>query len=436
MSENGGDLGERFGVTGLRLEGGRLIETGPRLAAGRRADAADEDAIRVVLIESDAGNLAALRAGVGELDGFVVAGEATRHEHGLREVMKARPGLVVIGLDDAEATLALAERLADAYPEAAVFLAASNSSGELVKRAMRVGAREFLARPPEPHEMREALGRLLHQRAQAKTPHRSTGEIIAIFGAKGGLGATFLAANLAVLMAGISERRAAIVDLDLEVGDVATFLNLKAQHSILDLVDPEGGLDATLVKSALAPHSSGLMVLAQPEDAADADRIRAADVGQALSRLKTMFEYVIVDTNRRFDERTLEALDLADHILLLVALDLPTIRNARRCLEVFRRLGHAERLKLILNRHRPSKGTERLERSFGFPIYWRLPDDYATAISSINAGVPATEVAADTELARGLKALAGRLAGRGHSAALKAAPARSRGGLLKRLLST
>jgi pilus assembly protein CpaE len=435
MSENG-DLRERFGVSGLRLEGGRLVETGSRLTAGRRTATPDDEAIRVVLIESDAGNLAALRAAVGEFGGFVVAGEATRQEHGLREVMKARPGLVVIGLADPEATLALSERLADAYPEAEIVIAASDCSGNLVKRAMRAGAREFLARPPEPQEIREALDRLLHQRALAKTPHRATGEIIAVFGAKGGLGATFLAANLAVLMAGMSERRAAIVDLDLEVGDVATFLNMKAEHSILDLVDPQGGLDTTLVRSALAPHASGLMVLAQPEDAADADRIRAADVGQALSRLKTMFEYVVVDTNRRFDERTLEALDLADHILLLVSLDLPTIRNARRCLEVFRRLGHAERLKLILNRHRPSKGTERLERSFGFPIYWRLPDDYATAISSINAGVPATEVAADTELARGLKALAARLAGHSPSAAFKAPPARSRGGLLRRLLST
>jgi pilus assembly protein CpaE len=350
--------------------------------------------------------------------------------------MKARPAVVIVGFEQDDEALDLAAKLAELCPDVTLFVTAGEESGDLVKRAMRAGAREFLSRPPAPLEVQEALRRLVHQRAQARTPHRSTGEIIAVFGAKGGLGATFVATNLAVLLAALGGRRAAIVDLDLEVGDVATFLNVKAEHSILDLAGATNGLDVPLVEAALATHPSGLRLLAQPEDQADADRIAAPDVGQVLTRLKTLFEFVVVDTNRRFEERTLEALDLADHILLLVALDLPTIRNARRAVEVFRRLGHIDRLKLVLNRHRSTRGSDRLERSFGFPIYWRLPDDYSTAISSINAGVPATEVGADTDLARALRGLAERLAGRAAAPIHIPMPERQRGGLLRRFLFT
>lgn len=395
----------------------------------------DEKPLRVVLVEPNPDHLTVLRGAVSEIAGLQVAGEAERFEHGLREVMKARPALVIVGVDEPEPGLELTEKVTALYPDTVIVISGDSSSAELVKRAMRAGVREFLARPPEPAEVQAALRRLMRQRTQAETSPQLAGEMIAVFAAKGGLGATFLATNLAVLLAGSGEHRTAIVDLDLELGDVVTFLNLKAEHSILDLVDQGPGLDTQLLESTLATHRTGLRLLAQPEDAADADRIRSGEVGEVLTRLKTMFEYVVVDTARRFDERTLEALDLADHILLLAALDLPTIRNTRRCLEVFHRLGYGERLKLVVNRYRPHRASERLERSFGVPIYWHLPDDYATAISSINAGVPATEVGPETELATSLRTLAATLSGREQEEE-EAARRRPRHGLLRRLLSS
>src|SRR6185436_12564464 len=182
----------------------------------------------------------------------------------------------------------------------------------------------------------------------------------------------------------------------------------------------------------LATHRSGLKLLAQPEDAADADRVTGGEVGQILTRFKTMFEYTVVDTPRRFDERTLEALDLADHILLIAALDLPTIRNARRSVEVFQRLGYGERLKLIVNRHRADRTTERMERSFGVPVFWHLPDDYATAISAINAGVPAAEVGPESELSSSIAELADALSGQ-HEIRFRRPRPQAATGLLRRL---
>jgi pilus assembly protein CpaE len=353
--------------------------------------------------------------------------------------MKARPAVVIVGLDDPAEALALTERLAELYPDTTLFFAGDPDAADLVRRAMRAGVREYLARPPEAAEVQAALRRFQRGRAQVAGGRRATGEIITVFGAKGGLGATFIASTLAVLLAATPGRRAAVVDLNLELGDLATFLNLKPEHSILDIVSPDGEVDSTLIESALASHPSGLRLLAQPDDAADADQISAAEIGQVLSRLKTMFDHVVVDTARRFDERTLEALDLADRILLLVALDLPTIRNGRRCIEVFTRLGYADRLSLVVVRHLASKASERLEKSFGLPVAHRIPDDPATAIAAINAGLPAADVSPEAELTQSLRALAASLAGEPAAAAAGARAAAGdrsgRSGILRRFLS-
>jgi pilus assembly protein CpaE len=431
MSERRTFSGLRVVSAGRHASGADTAWPGPEApAAGASLDLEDTP-IRTVLVSDCPHSAGLFKAALAEAGGFLLAGTAERAEHGLREVMKARPSLLCLSLADAQDALELAERIAELYPATTIFLATETDSPELLKRAMRMGVREVLSRPPTPDELAGALQRLTRQRVQGGTQRQTAGEIIAVFAAKGGLGATFLASNLAVHLAASGERRAAIVDLNLELGDVSTFLNVRAGHSILDLVTPATGMDAQLVESTLATHRSGLKLLAQPEDAADADRVTGGEVGQVLTRFKTMFEYTVVDTPRRFDERTLEALDLADHILLIAALDLPTIRNARRSIEVFNRLGYGERLKLIVNRHRSDRATERMERSFGLPVYWHLPDDYATAISAINAGVPAAEVGPESELSISIAALAdaltGRVGGSGHPRRPPAA------GLLRRL---
>jgi pilus assembly protein CpaE len=396
------------------------------------------DLLRVVVIESEPSNLVTVRHVIGEVGEATIAGEATGIDDGYREVMKTRPDLVVLELgddDDGERALLMAERLGDIYPSTAIFVTSSIQSAELVKRAMHAGVREFLARPLDSHELAAAIKKLRRQRTQTQSPGRTTGQIITVFAPKGGIGSTFLATNLAVLLAAEGTHRVAIVDLNLQMGDVATFLNVRPQATIIDVVEAGDGLDTALIESALVAHASGVQVLAEPSAAEDAERIEAHHVGQLLIRMKTLFDYIVVDLNHRFDALTLEALDLADHILLLSVLELPTIRNTRRCLEVFEKLGvDDERLKLVINRHRPGKGSERFEKSFGYPIFWRLPNDYATAISSINAGVPVGDVGPESLLSAGLRGLAGRLDGRQNFERRRTREHPRRFKLLKRLL--
>ncbi len=393
--------------------------------------------LRAVVVDSDPDCLALAHRALAGTGGVVVAGEESQADRGLDLVVRERASLVFIGLDDAAAAVDLTAQLCEICPEAIVLVSTPATSPELVKRAMRAGAREYLSRPPEQAEIEEAVRRLLRLRAHATRPVPAPGDIIAVFAAKGGLGATFIATNLAVLLAGMGRRRTAIVDLNLELGDVDTFLNLKADHSIAELADQDQapmGLDTAAIESWLARHRSGLRMLAEPSDAgAAAVDLAPGAVGRVLTRLRGSFEHVVVDVARRFDDQTIEVLDHADQILLVSALDLPAIRNTRRCIETCTRLGYRGRLKLVLNRHRQAKVTERLERAFGLPVFWHLPEDAATAVSAINAGVPATEVGAETELAASLQGLAVALAADESHATAPISKGRS--GLLRRLLA-
>jgi len=418
----------------------RLLSTpaeipGPLFPAyARTGPASDVAPLRVAILDSDPTCRVRAREALARVDGIGQVIEP-RIEDGIHDVLTARPDLILVGLDEPRDALALTAKLIEIYPETLILIAADATSPELVKQAMRIGAREYLTRHPDPEEIAAAIRRLLRQRAQA-TPARRPGAIIAVFSAKGGLGTTFVATNLAILLAESGQRQAAIVDLNTDLGDVDTFLNLKATRSIHALAsEEEGAADLDLIlEEALSRHRSGLRMLAQPGDALE-ERIDPGDVGRVLRRLRTRFEFVIIDVARRFDERTLEALDLADHILLLTALDLPTIRNTRRAIEIFTRLGHLTKLKLVLNRHRPAQVSSRLERAFGIPVFWHLPEDAATAVSAVNAGVPATEVGPETDLAASLRGLTAALMAI-EKAAPAAAAAGARSGLLKRLLTS
>jgi pilus assembly protein CpaE len=118
---------------------------------------------------------------------------------------------------------------------------------------------------------------------------------------------------------------------------------------------------------------------------------------------------VIVDTSHTFDERCVETLDLSDSIFLVSALELPAIRNSKRCIEIFQRLGYGrDKVKLLLNRFVPNKSVvvEKFEKSFEYPVFWRIPNDYASVSNSINSGVPLIESAPQSPVTVNLRELA------------------------------
>jgi pilus assembly protein CpaE len=203
-----------------------------------------------------------------------------------------------------------------------------------------------------------------------------------------------------------------VVDLALASGDVTTFFNVNPAYSILDLAKNAGKADYDFLHTLLLKHSSGVYILADPPMIEDADSISAGQVKEMLSTLRSMFDVIIIDTSHQFEERTLTALEASDIILLVTLLNLPSLKNTKKCLELFGRIGfRTENVRLVLSRYLPSDEIprERIEEIMNRPVFFAVPNDYPTVISSVNRGKLLCEIAPDKEVTKSFRQMSSLL---------------------------
>ena len=153
------------------------------------------------------------------------------------------------------------------------------------------------------------------------------------------MGATSLATHLAGALARVG-RRVCLVDLDLELGDVLSFLDMQGGYSLADVAANVQRLDRELLDASVPRHASGVWVLSQAEKAGPGESIDPRKRHPVLRFLRQHYDELVVDGLRDFGDVSLAALDLADRILLVVTQEVPAVRNARRCVDIFRQLGY------------------------------------------------------------------------------------------------
>jgi pilus assembly protein CpaE len=327
-------------------------------------------------------------------------------------------------VDDAAVGLRAIEELQRIAATVPVIALAATKEPELILQAMRAGAREFVV-PGERGDLQRVVGEL----SRKLTTDVASGRIISLYGAKGGLGATTLAANLAGAL-GTGGKRAVLVDLDLQLGDVLVFLDAASRYTIADVLQNMKRLDRELLTSSLSRHASGIYLLAQSDHLEDADSITPAQIGTLLTFLARHFDYVVCDGLRGFDERALAALDVSDKLMLVVTQDVPSMKNAQRCLDVMRRLGYGDdKINLVVNRHQKSEiDLQAIADNLGVAVHAVLANDYATAVKAINRGLLLHEVAPRAKLVEDVVRMARQISG---------APAEpnKRGGFLRGLFA-
>jgi pilus assembly protein CpaE len=333
-----------------------------------------------------------------------------------------KPAVAVVGFEQGAATdpLELVRELADRG--VAVVILGPRKDPDLILAALRAGAREFLVAGEE-----RQLERVVQQLLEASGAVR-LGTITAVVPAKGGMGATVVATHLggALHRAG---KRVCVVDLDLELGDVLTFLDLSGTYTLADVAANMRRLDRDLLDSSVPRHKSGLFVLSQSEKVTEADRVGPEMVVQVLRFLRHHYDHVVLDGLRDFGDVPLAALDLADRILLLVTQEVPAVRNAQRKAELLRQLGFdAGRAFLVVNRYQKSSTITRhvIEETVRLPVLATLGNDFQSLSRAINQGVLVWEESRRSAVARDVEALSHQLLG------APAAPTRS--SFLKALL--
>jgi pilus assembly protein CpaE len=163
----------------------------------------------------------------------------------------------------------------------------------------------------------------------------------------------------------------------------------------VDVADNIHRMDEALLKGFIKKHASGLDVLAAPDSLDKVESVGPSQIVQILQFLKSCYEYVVVDTSNTFDDHTVSALDQSSTIFLISNTDLPSLRNAQRCLSIFERMGYKkEKIKLLINRYQKSLEirSKDIEDTLSFPVAWFFPNDWPTIMNAVNSGVPLSTV--------------------------------------------
>ncbi len=334
----------------------------------------------------------------------------------LPQAWSARAEAVLLALDaapgSAEASVALARQLMDQGRARAVILCGPVPEPQVLLAAMRAGIGEYLPEPLNPADLFAALERLRGRRAEpAGQPQPQGGRVILVLGAKGGVGATTVAVNLAHGLSSLAST--ALLDLAAPQGETPIFLDLEHAYTWADVAANLSRLDATYLESVMTRHASGLAVLPAPDFGGDAGLDPAA-LRQLLGLMRQVYAQVVVDAGTGQDEAALDALELADDILLVLDLSLPCLARAKRFLEAVRAAQPhlAAKIRLVANRKTSQSdiGTAEAEGILRQKLSWSILNDYPAALAAINQGKPLAESDPKGALARAYAAMARDLA--------------------------
>jgi pilus assembly protein CpaE len=346
-----------------------------------------------VIVEVDQSAAEALQSAVGAGSAIVPALEY------LHRYLEERPDeyAIIIGPSvDLSAAVALADTMRVTKPAVGVILVRRRVDTAVLAEALRAGMREVVEER-DLKALNEAVARAyaLHDALTAATGDDTAqptkrGTLITVFSAKGGVGKTTLATNLAASLADNGKRSVCLVDLDLALGDVSIVMQLFPIHTIADAVGMEGSLDPQAVEGLLTQHSPGLSVLVAPVQPDAKDRIKGDLIGRVLHILKERFDVIVVDTPPAFDEVVLQAFDESDLLLLVANLDVPALKSLKITAETLSLLNHPrDRWRLILNRADMKVGLtpHEVEKTLDMPITASIPQSNDVP-TSINHGKP------------------------------------------------
>ncbi|MCI0337877.1 MAG: AAA family ATPase [Acidobacteria bacterium] len=308
----------------------------------------------------------------------------------LDELNRLRPQAALVLLNgELHHSFQLVERIHQELPGTAVICSSEDNSPEVILQSFRSGAMEFLRQPLVESEIASVFAKIEH--TVTRPDESLLGRVIAIYASKGGCGTTFVTANLAASLTRLTRKRACVVDLNLQAGDQPLYLGLEPSYSIHDLVRNFDRLDDQLLASYLTQRSKYLALLAAPTEIGKDEDVRVEHVTRAIALLRAQVEYVVIDPPRMLNELTISALDSADDLILLLTLDIPAIRSAKRALDIFTRLGYdRNRIKVVINRYTktPEFELKQVEKVLETKVFATITNDYQAAIASINVGEP------------------------------------------------
>jgi pilus assembly protein CpaE len=370
-------------------------------------------AARILIVDDDP-NVQRLLSYTLRQEGF----EATVAADGIEAIRlweAERPALVLLDimlpkLDGYAVAQRIREDEAGAAHVPIIMLTAEGDVEQRIK-GLRAGADDYLMKPFHPAELLARIRSLLARFAprDENAARAPLGHVIAFYGAKGGVGTTTLAINVAIALHRELSRNVVLVDGNLQFGDHRVFLDLGLDRkSVVDIVSAPN-IDADLVRQVLVRHDSGVDLLLAPPSPETAELVTPEHIPMILDVLRATYDFVVIDIDKRLDEINLRVFDGAETIYVVMTADLSCLKNVRLVLETLSNLGYeSSKVRLVLNRSTAFTGisVKNAEGALRRKIDHEVVNEYRGAISALNSGAPVLQAKADSLLGRSILGLA------------------------------
>ncbi|MCU4654268.1 AAA family ATPase [Roseibacterium sp. SDUM158016] len=385
-----------------------------------------EHARNIVLLAKDPKISAIVgRALEGDKDAVLCERDVALHEIGGSALEPIRKdGILIFRTDtgdDRDLAAVAALRREIGMKEPLIAITGADASLSEVRRLMQAGVSEVLPDSINAEEFRELLRKWTVEPTRNEPETGRMGRVIAVAQARGGVGSTTVAVNLAdALLArggGFRKRagnRVALVDLDIQLGDVASFLDLEPNEALYELAVNGIEPDATFVAQSVTQLPSGLSVLTAPARFAPLDALKSAQIARLIDNLRKTHDYVVVDLPGGLVEWIDAVLERADRLLMVTDCAVPSIRQARRLIDFFSDAHLGLKIEVVINheakpmllRRHHAAAEKVLEREFR---HW-LPDDPGAARAALDRGVPLSGIASRSRLSKTIARMARTLA--------------------------
>jgi pilus assembly protein CpaE len=371
-----------------------------------------QTAIRILIVDDNQLTIENVSRLIDFEPGLLVVGSGRTGSEGVQKAQDLRPDIVLmdINMPDMDGIEAC-RQIAQVSPRSRVMMMSVQSDMAYLKQAMNAGAREFLIKPfdydelvnairrvhaaePTPAELAAmaAPQRILDERKRAfRAAAAKTGVVIAVFGVKGGVGASTIASNLAIALRGNRRADVLLIDGDLLFGDLDVLLDLHPVHRIIDVLQMFDPDDQELLRRMATEHSSGISFLAGPASPEYAELVQPELVVSLVNAVRKTHDYVVVDLGSRYDSLSKQVMEVADRILLTLTPEVTAIKNANLILGG-QGLGSYPASKLIplVNKHSEGWGIapEAIGKAIGRPIGVVIPADGPAMLTAANRGQP------------------------------------------------
>jgi pilus assembly protein CpaE len=324
----------------------------------------------------------------------------------LAQPSATQPDVVILDLRETNALPPTLSTLKRQHPTTGVIIVAARMDPRLMLEAMRAGVTEWVSDPLSAVEVNAAV-----ERVSSARPSSVQGQIFAFIGAKGGVGTTTIAVNVATALAqSVEDERTLLMDFHLSYGDAAVFMGAEPRFSVADAMENTHRLDEAFFESLVVQSkATGAHLLASAERAVGAVDLRR--IATLLQFAATHYRYTLLDVPRS-EAAVLDSLEGAATILIVANQELATVRNAGRIAATLRQRYGKDRVKVVISRYdkQAEIGIDDVQRVVGSPVRFTVPSDYRVALNSLNKGRPVA-LDRDSKLTQAFQNLAFDLAG-------------------------